>query len=557
MNAPDLVSARERSVVLIVGFVYGALVCFWTSRNGALGIPRNDDAFYIRTAFHFAETGHFVPVSSYPTLFGQVLISYPVIRIFGESISALQILALVIGVLGLCSLYELFRDSLSQIHSATCVLILGLSPIFANISMSFMTDIPAFSFQVFSLLLISKFYSSHKHNILYYCAASIMAFIAFSIRQTGITAVVTVIVIGVLENRRIGRLKLNVLVFSQVALLGSVVVFYFWRSRSPLYSSYPIDWKQFTNPFTFFADSVSTMGMTYGLYLMPIILLINPRKFLLKRTRSTVVGESALVFLLMFTFFILRPKPIGNYFSRFVAYGATVNAETYDVLSGREWQLLQIIGLVTTLVFCVVLARWSMQAVKDRTIGASSDPVIIVAMLTSIGFMALAFRGGGFDRYGLMLIPLLPAALIRFASELGILRNRIKLGVIAGLLLIGAFGLRSFDSSTVFDGAKWAIAKQEVDFGTSPLNIDGGYEWFAYHQTNFATTEIDKFYLWFKYNESPEKMTPNETELLKGICFVTRINNPTLKDQKIRELDKTGLFGWKVHLELQKKWECR
>ena len=384
-----------------------------------------------------------------------------------------------------------------------------------------------------------------------------MAFIAFSIRQSGVTAVVTVIVIGVLENRRIGRLKLNVLIVGLVALLGSVVVFYYWRSRSPLYSSYPIDWKQFANPFTFFADSVSTMGMTYGLYLMPIIFLINPRKFLMKRSRSTVVGESALVFILLFTFFVLRPKPIGNYFSRFVAYVATVNAETSDVLSGREWQLLQIIGLVTTLVFFIVMVRRSMQAVKDRTSTVSSDPVIIVALLTSVGFMALAFQGGGFDRYGLMLIPLLPAALIRFASEIGVLRNRINIGVIAGLLLISAFGLRSFDSSTVFDGAKWAIAKQEVDSGTNPLNIDGGYEWFAYHQTNFATTEIDKFYLWFKYNSSPDKMTTKEAELLKGVCFVSRISNPTLKDQKIRELDKSGLFGWKVHLELQKKWECR
>ena len=110
MNEPDSVSARERRVVFIAGLVYGLIVCFWANRNGALGIPRNDDAFYIRTAFHFAESGHFVPVSSYPTLFGQVLMSYPIIRIFGESIAALQILVLTVGVIALVALYLFFRN---------------------------------------------------------------------------------------------------------------------------------------------------------------------------------------------------------------------------------------------------------------------------------------------------------------------------------------------------------------------------------------------------------------------------------------------------------------
>ena len=556
MNEPDSVSARERRVVFIAGLVYGLIVCFWANRNGALGIPRNDDAFYIRTAFHFAESGDFVPVSSYPTLFGQVLMSYPIIRIFGESIGALQILVLTVGVIALVALYLFFRIYFAKVHTAIFVLILGLSPIFANISISYMTDIPAFAFQIFSLFFIAKLQFARKHNALYFSAAALTAFVAFSIRQSGVTAVVTVFVMGFIATRRPARLRKSIFLVNAVVLGGTAFAFYYWRSLSPLYRSFPVNWEQFANPISFVATSLATIGMTYGLYLLPVLFLVSPREFYLRYKGSYFICELLLVLSAVVTFVILRPKPIGNYFSRFVPYAATVNANTSDVLSGREWQLLQVIGLIATLIFLVVMFRWSLQSFKNRTISFSGNSVIGISFMVNIGFMAFAFKGGGFDRYGLILIPLLPAMLIKCSSDLGILRNRFNSPAVGALLLIALFGVRSFDSSTVFDGAKWKIANQEVKSGTNPLDIDGGYEWFAYHQTNFETTEIDKFVLWEKFSSDPEKLIPEEINLIRNVCIVSRINRPKENDEEIRVLEETGLFGWKVRLALQKLWKC-
>jgi 4-amino-4-deoxy-L-arabinose transferase-like glycosyltransferase len=545
------------SISVAIGCVlYLVLILFWSAKNGALGIPRNDDAFYIRTAFHFAETGKFVPVSSYPTLFGQVLFSYPIIQIFGESISALQIFVSALGVFALFVLYLLLRNAISKIHSVICVLILGLSPIFANISISYMTDIPAFSFQIFSLFFIAKLQFARKHNSLYFSAAALTAFVAFSIRQSGVTAVVTVFVMGLIATRSPARLRKSIFLVNAVVLGGTAFVFYYWRSLSPLYKSYPISWDQFANPVRFVATSLATIGMTYGLYLLPVLFLVSPRKFYLRYKGSYFISELLVVLSVVITFVILRPKPIGNYFSRFVPYAATVNANTSDVLSGREWQLLQVIGLVTTLIFLVVILRWSRQSFKNRSINFSGTSIIGISFVITIGFMAFAFEGGGFDRYGLILIPLLPAMLIKCSSDLSILRNRFSFSALAALLLIAVFGVKSFDSSTVFDGAKWKIANQEVKSGTNPLHIDGGYEWFAYHQTNFDTTQIDKFVLWGKFSSDPEKLTPEEMKLVKDVCIVARVNKPEERDEEIRKLEETGLFGWKVQLALQKLWEC-
>lgn len=284
--------------------------------------------------------------------------------------------------------------------------------------------------------------------------------------------------------------------------------------------------------------------------------LVSPRKFYLNSRGSYFISEFLLALSVVGTFVKLRPKPIGNYFSRFVPYAATVNANTSDVLSGREWQLLQAIGLVATLTFLVVVLRWCIQSFKNRTTSISGNSIIGISFIITIGFMAFAFEGGGFDRYGLVLIPLLPAMLIKCSSDLGILRNRFNFAAMGALLLIAVFGVRSFDSSTVFDGAKWKIANQEVKSGTKPPYIDGGYEWFAYHQTNFDTTEIDKFVLWGKFSSDPEKLTPEEMKLVKDVCIVSRINKPEERDEEIRKLKATGLFGWKVELALQKLWEC-
>jgi 4-amino-4-deoxy-L-arabinose transferase-like glycosyltransferase len=556
MSGSDYVSAAERKIVFALCLMYGALIWFWANTNGAIGIPRNDDAFYIRTAFHFAESGNFVPVSSYPTLFGQVFMSYPIIRLFGENIAALQIMVLMVGVIALFVLYMFFRNYFSKVHSAVFVLALGLSPIFANISISYMTDVPAFSFQIFSLFFISKSHSAQKHNSLYFSAAGLMAFVAFSIRQSGITVVVTVIVVGYLATRQSDRLKLNVVFFNAMVLCFTAFAFYYWRSLSPLYRSYPVNWEQFTNPVSFLATSLATIGMTYGLYLLPVMFLVSPRKFYLSYKSSYFISEILLALSVVATFVILRPKPIGNYFSRFVPYAATVNANTSDVLSGKEWQLLQVIGLVATLTFLIVVLRWCIQSFKNRTISISGNSIIGMSFFITIGFMAFAFEGGGFDRYGLVLIPLLPAMLIKCSSDLGILRKGFNFAAMGALLLIAVFGVRSFDSSTVFDGAKWEIANQEVKSGTNPLHIDGGYEWFAYHQTNFDTTEIDKFVLWGKFSSDPEKLTPEEMKLVKDVCIVSRINKPEERDKEIRKLEATGLFGWKVQLALQELWEC-
>jgi 4-amino-4-deoxy-L-arabinose transferase-like glycosyltransferase len=167
LSEQNKVSTKEITKVLSVALIYLIGLILWANSNGALGIPRNDDAFYLRTAFHFAKSGNFVPISAYPTLIGQTIISAPVIKIFGENIAALQTFCAFLGVTGLVFIYLLFRDFLVWYHSTICVAVLALGPIFSNLSISYMTDIPAFAFQAAGIFLLSRSFLPRQQPLRY------------------------------------------------------------------------------------------------------------------------------------------------------------------------------------------------------------------------------------------------------------------------------------------------------------------------------------------------------------------------------------------------------
>jgi hypothetical protein len=257
-----------------------------------------------------------------------------------------------------------------------------------------------------------------------------------------------------------------------------------------------------------------------------------------------------------FIFLVVRPKPNGNYFSQFVAYQSANNVSSYDIIYAWEWQLIQVVGLLTTVSFLIVCARWCLLTAKRQLVCNTSFFTVSIIYLCLVGFQIFAFYGVGFDRYGILMAPLSAAVFIKCASDQRFLVSRLPVvSLMFGLLLL-TWGVRAFDASTNVDGAAWKIAKQQVELGSSPLAIDGGYSWFAFYQTDFETTEIDKFALWFKFRESPEQLTKREQQITDRICYVTRVGRDDSSEQKVSELNVSGLLGWKTHVELQKLDRC-
>lgn len=548
------VSNRENLVVLCLGMLYLTILIFWSSHNGAIGIPRNDDGFYLRTSFHFAATGEFIPVSAYPTLFGQSLFSIPIIKIFGESIAALQIFWSSVAVFSLMVLYRVFREFLGSIHAAFCVLPLAVGPIFGNLALSHMTDLPAISFQVFGIYCMVKSITTKRKNFTWMIAALAFIAIAFTIRQSSVYLLGAFAVFLLTNHKKLSHVKTSGLLLASTS--AGLVIFYIWRSGLAHFGNFPIETNWLLSPISHVRNSILNIGMTYGMYIFPLVLLLNPKMVIKNFGKKGLAISLAAGFIIASTFLMIRPKPSGNYFSQFVAYQSANNASSYDIIYAWEWQFIQLIGLISTVLFLTICGRWCLLRAKGQISSNSSCSVVSIVFLCLVSFQIFAFYGVGFDRYGMLMVPLLAAVFIKCAKDQNVLVERFPMvSLIYGLLLL-TWGARAFDASTNFDGSAWRIAKQQVDSGISPLAIDGGYSWFAFYQTNFQTTEIDKFALWFKFRESPAQLTNREKEITDRICFVSKIGNSESLEQKVSELNVSGLFGWKTHFELQKSGHC-
>jgi 4-amino-4-deoxy-L-arabinose transferase-like glycosyltransferase len=553
MSVPKI-GKRESFIALGLGVIYLGILFLWANHNGALGIPRNDDGFYLRTSFHFAATGEFVPVSAYPMLFGQTLFSLPVIKIFGENIAALQIFWSSLAVFALIVLYRVFRESFSSMHSAFCVVPLAVGPIFANLSLSHMTDLPAISFQIFGICCMVKSVTSKNRIFIWMIVSLMFISIAFTIRQSSVYLLGAFAAFLLLNRKKLSHVKTS---GSILALnCAGLVVFYVWRSGLAHFGNFPIETNWYLNPVSHVRDSILNIGMTYGMYIFPLVLLVNPKLMIKNFGKKGVSISIAVGVAIAFTFFVMRPKPSGNYFSQFVAYQSAKDTSSYDIIYASEWQFIQLIGLITTAAFLIICARWFFLKAKRLISVDSSFSTLSIVLMCLVGFQIFAFHGVGFDRYGILVIPLLGAFLIKCAKDQNVLISGFPVvSLLYGVLLL-TWGVRAFDASTNFDGAAWKIAQQQVDSGTSPRAIDGGYSWFAFYQTDFETTETDKFALWFKFRESPDQLTNREKQFTNRICYLTKIGSSSPTEHKVSEINVSGLFGWKTHIELQKLGRC-
>ena len=554
----ELVTKNERLILCFSAFIFGTLIVIVASFNGALGVPRNDDAFYLHTAFEFARTGRFVPVSSANMLIGQTALAFPIIAVFGESIAALQILNVLFAVVGLCAFYFTMRIFLKRWISVFSIVPLAVGPIYGNLSVSFMSDIQALAFQGLSIYCFSKFITSYYHNKRHLYAALIFAVIAFSIRQSSASVLLSIAaLLPFLFKFKLKGWFLKIYLPAILAVISCLLI-YRWRSNSNLFIHSPTHLSEVGSPVRWSLRAATQFVATYAIYLAPLLVLISPKKTF---QQVSVLGKILVIAsgtLTMTILGLIRPEPNGNYFTKFVPYVATVNASTDDLFSMNEWRLIKVFSYVTATIFAmaVVSAIWKLIENRQFRMRTQFVPIFlfVCTVVTFLMLNTLTF-GGGFDRYGLLLIPLSAAIVGKSLTNSCVTKIRTFVALII-VAFIASIGARTISASTLFDGTKNEIATLLVSKGVNAKSIDGGYEWFAYFQTDMSKPETNIFDLWFAYNTGKKDNDATSPIVDNQICYVTRLLNRSLGDTTVVTMDKEDIFGWKTHLEMQKLSNC-
>ncbi len=483
--------------LLGIGVVVPLLV---TARAGALGIPRSDDWSYLVTLFRWSDTGvlafnHWVSM----TLVGQLVLARPLVTLFGSSIWAVQVASAVLGGVGLLALVLLGRETLPGGRGAWLVAFTtAAGPLWAPLAATYMTDVPAFTFEVASLAFGAIAF--RRRALGWLAAATALGLWGFGIRQYGAIPVVALLAVAAwtawTEGERARVVRVALLGVGAAVVAGAILL---WFSSIP--DPLPVSPSTPTGG-TVVATVVAAGGFLRltGLLLLPVVVWVGPARIARRAWAAgpilTALAALGGAGLLLGTLARSVWAPfVGNYLDR---AGVLAN----DVVAGRRpdvmpiglYRLLEALGtvagvlLVVALVPAVVNGARRVRA-RDLTVG---EPMVAVMGLTVLGFMlaygfAVVTDLPIFDRYVLPVAPLV--ALLLVASDRAAVpdtrpasSSARRAATLLTLVALGATGLVFSTDSASFDATRWDVAARAAAHGFGAREVYGGFEWVAFHR---------------------------------------------------------------------------
>ena len=458
--------------------------------RGATGIARNDDWSYANTAFTWAESGELSLNGWVHMMFiGQGALGALASWWFEPSIYVLQSLVLATAVAGLLATYRLARYLLAAPLALVVVGLTGLSPLWLNLSVSFMTDIPAWAASVSSLLLgVSALNRRSRWRLL---GAVALGFVAFSIREYGIVPVLGVLVWSIPLNKSNGARRFSaVLMVSSLMALAAVFA---WRQSLP--GSISTERGDFLPSVELVSQLLIALGFLLSPYLLIASVFAWPCRhqylaFVWRNRGGLVVGLVVACVVIVFSSGQMLGNVIHPYGSSWTTVGDGVRA-----MPPTAFRLLNVIGA-----FCLVVvsvstgsvleylskSRNSVTHFRGHSTVHTAGLLAFVSGINLILYAALTLIRGTpiFDRYLLLIVPLLGMVILWSATRSAKNRfSRLQTGVVAATLAVtGALGIVIADSHNHIDGLRWEAASDLVTSGIPAHKVDSGDAWFRFHQ---------------------------------------------------------------------------
>ena len=201
---------------------------------GALDIPRSDDWSYLVTLFRWMDHGRlgFNDWVSM-TLIGQLVITAPIVAIFGNSIRAVHIFSAGIGFAGLLGLYAIGRQVLPRGRGALLLAVtIAVGPLWAPLAATYMTDVPAFAMQMLSLAVAVSAVRRPQLALTKLAIALGLGFVAISIRQYEVIPVIaTLLVAGWVVVHEGDRRRIRILgTMAGILVIATIGLFAWWSS---------------------------------------------------------------------------------------------------------------------------------------------------------------------------------------------------------------------------------------------------------------------------------------------------------------------------------------
>lgn len=466
--------------------------------------PLNDDFAYGRNVLNLLETGelHFDEWYSM-TLLTQLFWGTAFCKMFGFSFTVLRMSTLVLAYFGVVSTYLLCRE-LGQNKSMSffAALVAAFNPLFFSLSFTFMTDVPFFTFSVFSTLFFAKTLNGKGNSWL--VLGSVFAVAATFTRQLGLMLPLSFAVAWLfragLRPKEMLRATLPFLL-----TLGLFLLYSNWLKSSQ--GSVPEGYGDFERLLHWFSWGklaavplrLGVLSVYLGLFLLPMAVLLTNWEGLFPQFKNwkAWLGAALIVALV---FVAWEKLPWGNMAYNF-GVGPKLLKDGYFFLNVRptapDWVIncLKIIGLGGALVLFLLVKK------RGTAMFSNVQPVAVYAIANLFlygGYLMIDLHC--FDRYFFQMLPFL---LILLVPEQPFFPKKIATAAsVVTLTIMSATSIATTHDYLAWNRARW----QALDYLTNekniaPNRIDGGFEFNGWHKPGPRDPGDGKSWWWVDEDE--------------------------------------------------------
>ncbi len=376
-----------------------------------------------------------------------------------------------------------------------------MSPLWAPLSLSFMTDVPAFAVQSVCIWLGARSLSAgHRTRLRWFAGSVVVGLFGVTIREYAVVAPAAVLAVFALTSW--GRRDRRSLTVSWIVGATSAVVlalFIAWRrSWAASLSLQPSVPASIGDGASSFARSALFTVVTLAFLVLPAFAFVPMRRLVRVMTAArwalvAVVSAGIILVIGTITTWEWSPPLLGPYLDQRGALGN-------DILPGDRallvpGLLLRVVLVVTLGAAILLVGLLVIEAAdvvrraptwRERCAGFDAGTlawfvvVLTVLSLTAAGALDLPI----FDRYVLPAVPF-AAGLVLAWKPAGVpltartSRNAVRWAAVVLFLFAGI--LWAADSGR-FDAARWAAGERAVALGYPADRVDAGFEWRNVHR---------------------------------------------------------------------------
>lgn len=457
--------------------------------------PLNDDWAYAISVERWCKTGQF-EIIDWPamSLFTQIAWGTLWAKVFGFSFNILRLSTLVMAGLGIGVLNQLLRElNFRPLQRFLLLAVLVFNPLYFQLSLSFMTDVPFLSFCLFTTYCFWRIIREDK--LQWWLWATLFSIGAILMRQLGI--LVPLAFAGALCIFRMNIRNILLSVLCIILTYGSLQVYLAWLDHT---SGIPATFTGMTSiadrlNISYLKEAIQLFGGIYliyiGLFLLPVLVALR----LPLTRRSAIVTFVALIPVAYLVYLSWSRMPLGNMIFNLGVGPLTLPGTTEDKLAvfnnlGPNWLLfLKIIGAM--MVFLLVrLFVYGLTMIKkhypSRNLSRGSIFKLGVAFFILAYALFVVIDHHRFDRYLLTLVPFI---LLLFPAEKLQPKGGTFLFSGVGLFLLMLFTVMSSHDYLSWNKARWQALSSLEQQGIEATSIDGGFEYNGFRQTSHRNPE--------------------------------------------------------------------